>query len=50
MARIVHSATTIKWTRDPGGLLIVANAMANDNAPLVTKDERIRGAYASYIW
>src|SRR6266545_844422 len=41
-APIVRSVITIKWTREPGDLLIVANAMANNYAPLVTKDERVR--------
>ena len=49
-AQIVRSATTIKWTREPGDLLIVANAMANNYAPLVTKDERIRKGYNNAIW
>ena len=49
-AEVVRSATTIKWTREPGDLLIVANAMANNYAPLVTKDERIRGGYSNAIW
>jgi hypothetical protein len=29
--------------------VIPANAMANNEAPLVTKDERIRGAYKNAI-
>jgi PIN domain nuclease of toxin-antitoxin system len=49
-AQVVRSATTIKWTRDPGDLLIVANAMANNYAPLVTKHERIQGGYSNAIW
>jgi PIN domain nuclease of toxin-antitoxin system len=49
-AQVVRSATTIKWTREPGDLLIVANAMANNYAPLVTKDERIRNGYSNVIW
>jgi len=49
-AQVVRSATTIKWTREPGDLLIVANAMANNNAPLITKDERIRSGYGNAIW
>jgi PIN domain nuclease of toxin-antitoxin system len=49
-AQVVRSAVTIKWTREPGDLLIVANAMANDYAPLVTKDERIRSGYSNVIW
>jgi PIN domain nuclease of toxin-antitoxin system len=48
--QVVRSATTIKWTGEPGDLLIVANAMANNNAPLVTKDERIRSGYGNAIW
>jgi PIN domain nuclease of toxin-antitoxin system len=49
-AQVVRSATTIKWTREPGDLLIVANAMANNYAPLITKDERIRNGYNNAIW
>ncbi len=49
-AQVVRSATTIKWTREPGDLLIVANAMANNYSPIVTKDERIRGGYSNVIW
>jgi PIN domain nuclease of toxin-antitoxin system len=49
-AQIIRSATTIKWTREPGDLLIVANAIANNYAPLVSKDERIRGGYSNAIW
>ena len=43
-------ATTIKWTREPGDLLIVATAMADNYAPLVTKDERNRSGYNNAIW
>lgn len=50
MAQIVRSAITIKWTREPGDMLIVANAIANNHAPLVTKDEHIRGGYKNAIW
>ena len=49
-AQVVRSAATIKWTREPGDLLIVANAMANNDAPLITKDERIRNGYRNAIW
>jgi PIN domain nuclease of toxin-antitoxin system len=49
-AHVVRSAITIKWTHEPGDLLIVANAMANNLAPLVTKDERIRARYSNSIW
>lgn len=50
MAQTVRSALTIKWTREPGDLLIVANAIANNHAPLVTRDERIRAGYNNAIW
>ncbi len=49
-AQVVRSAITIKWTREPGDLLIVAHAMANNYAPLVTKDDRIRAGYRNAIW
>ena len=50
MAQVVRSAVSIKWTHEPGDLLIVANAMANNHAPLVTKDDRIRAGYDNAIW
>jgi PIN domain nuclease of toxin-antitoxin system len=50
MAAITAAALNIKWTRDPGDRLIVANAMANHDAYLITKDRRIRECYASAIW
>lgn len=46
---VVESATEQKWVRDPFDRLIVAQAAAND-APLVTKDERIRKRYRHAIW
>ena len=49
-AQVVRSAITIQWTREPGDLLIVANAVANNEAPLITRDERIRGNYRNAIW
>ena len=49
-SQVIHSALTIKWTREPGDLLIVANAVANNSAPLITKDDRIRGGYNNAIW
>ncbi len=50
MAAIVASALGIKWTRDPGDRLIVANAMANNEAPLITADRKIREHYNNAIW
>ena len=49
-AQVVRNATTIKWTREPGDLLMVANVIANNYAPLITKDERIRSNYSNAIW
>ena len=50
MAQIIRSALAIKWTREPGDRLITANAMANNQAPLVTKDRQIRKHYLQAIW
>ncbi|MBZ5729364.1 MAG: hypothetical protein LAP87_30865 [Acidobacteriia bacterium] len=40
----------VKWTREPGDRLIVANAIANNEAPLVTADRRIHEQYPNAIW
>ena len=50
MAEIVLSSFSIKWTREPGDRIIVANALANGNALLVTSDSKIRSNYANSIW
>ena len=46
---VAASGMDIKWTRDPFDRLIVAHAAAND-APLLTKDERIRRHYKRAVW
>ena len=46
---VADSALDLKWTRDPFDRLIVAHAAAND-APLITKDEKIRMHYKRAIW
>jgi len=46
---VVQHALKESWGRDPFDRLIVANAKAQD-APLVTKDERIRRNYPRAIW
>ena len=48
-AKVVESALHQKWGRDPFDRLIVAHASAND-APLITKDEKIRRHYKRAIW
>jgi len=49
LRRIVEFALKEGWGRDPFDRLIVANAKAN-NAPLVSKDERIRQHYPRTVW
>ncbi len=46
---VVDYALKENWGRDPFDRLIVAHAKAND-APLVTKDERIRRHYKHSLW
>jgi len=50
MAVIMSSALRVKWTREPGDRMIVANAMANNEAPLVSSDHRIHEGYVNAIW
>ena len=50
MSVIMNSALPVKWTGDPGDGLIVANAIANNEAPLVTSDRHIRDQYRNSIW
>jgi len=50
MAVVMSSALRVKWTREPGDRIIVANAIANNDAPLVTSDRRIHEEYPNAIW
>ena len=50
MAVVMGYALRVKWTRDPGDRVIVANAMANNDAPLITSDRRIQAEYPNVIW
>jgi PIN domain nuclease of toxin-antitoxin system len=50
MAAVMNSAIQIKWTREPGDRVIVANAIANNEVPLVTSDRRIHEQYPNAIW
>jgi PIN domain nuclease of toxin-antitoxin system len=50
MSAIVASSLSIKWTREPGDRLIVGNAIANNEAPLISSDRSIRAHYANTIW
>ena len=46
---MVEQALLQKWIRDPFDRLIVAHAAAND-APLITRDEKIRRHYKRAVW
>jgi len=50
MAVVMSSALRLKWTREPGDRIIVANAIANNEAPLVTSDRRINEQYPNAVW
>jgi PIN domain nuclease of toxin-antitoxin system len=50
MAVVMNSALLVKWTREPGDRIIVANAIANNEAPLVTSDRHINERYPNAIW
>ncbi len=47
---VAHQSLSIQWTRDPFDRLIVAQAQANHNALLVTRDRTIRLNYPQSIW
>ena len=46
---VIVESIRLNWTRDPFDRLIVAQASLN-NAPLITKDTGIRGAYEHAMW
>lgn len=50
MAVVMSAALQVKWTREPGDRIIVANAIANNEAPLVTSDRKINERYPNAIW
>jgi PIN domain nuclease of toxin-antitoxin system len=50
LTAVIHAALDIKWTRDPFDRIIVANAIANNKAPLITSDYRIQEEYENAIW
>ena len=49
-AEVVMAAIKLDWTTDPGDAMIVGQAIANCNAPLITSDRNIRAHYAAAIW
>ena len=48
--RIVRTAAKEGWTRDTFDRLIVSNAKANGNAPLISSDALIASHYPKTIW
>jgi len=44
------AALPIDWTSDPFDRLIVAQAIANHDAPLITSDTKIRRHYKQAVW
>jgi PIN domain nuclease of toxin-antitoxin system len=49
-AGIAHEALDMDWTQDPFDRLIVAHAMVNHHAKLITRDRLIRRNYDNAIW
>lgn len=50
LAAIGVLAAQLGWTTDPFDRIIVANAWANQEAPLITSDEKIRAHYKQAVW
>lgn len=48
--QVVKWALDERWTRDVFDRMIVAQARARGEAPLLTADERIRANYAKAVW
>jgi PIN domain nuclease of toxin-antitoxin system len=49
-ASVVVESLSINWTDDPFDRLIVAQAIANQDAPLITADQHILEHYMSAVW
>jgi PIN domain nuclease of toxin-antitoxin system len=49
-AKVVDAALDMDWTSDPFDRMIVAQAQANRDSPLITKDELIREKYPRSVW
>jgi PIN domain nuclease of toxin-antitoxin system len=48
--RVALTAASITWTREYGDAFIVAQALTNNHAALVTSDRNIREHYPPAIW
>jgi PIN domain nuclease of toxin-antitoxin system len=49
-AKVVDAALDVGWTTDPFDRMIVAQARANQDSLLITKDELIRSKYLRSVW
>jgi len=49
-AKVVDAAIDVDWTNDPFDRMIVAQAKANRDSPLITRDELIREKYPRAVW
>jgi PIN domain nuclease of toxin-antitoxin system len=49
-AKVAYEALELTWTQDPFDRLIVAQAIANHNSPLITRDRLIRRHYNKAVW
>ncbi len=47
---VARQALSVGWTADPFDRIIVAQAMANREAPLITADTKIRRRYERAVW
>lgn len=50
MARVMHHALDLGWTRDPFDRIIVAQAASAGAIDLITADENIREHYPAALW
>jgi PIN domain nuclease of toxin-antitoxin system len=49
-AAVARAAAQTSWTSDPFDRIIVGQAQANNDAPLITADTEIRRHYAGAVW
>jgi PIN domain nuclease of toxin-antitoxin system len=49
-ASVVVESLSINWIDDPFDRLIVAQAVANQDAPLITADQNILDNYKNAVW
>jgi PIN domain nuclease of toxin-antitoxin system len=49
-AKVVDVAIDVDWTSDPFDRMIVAQAKASRDSPLITKDQLIRERYPRAVW